>query len=221
MKDEADIRARWYKLIAAAFLPSATPRRLGINVIKAWTADFIALHKRTKGPLPVCNNCTSKCYYNYDVSQFMDKHAQLTFEQVMQRNDPPEAIAWAANNLTQHFFGTQDVDISYCFAVNWLKDQGLTTDAQQTFLDRVRLRLAEQYSLATIDPKVASSSPRSPEPQSLGPYGDGVRRQIVEVIVRQALVGAPWEEICAAVMKANNITPEEIKCELALRRSEH
>lgn len=53
-----------------------------------------------------------------------------------------------------------------------------------------------------------------------GSYGIGVRAQVFEVIVRQALAGAPWREICAGVMQVNDITPEEIEEELRRRREE-
>lgn len=45
-------------------------------------------------------------------------------------------------------------------------------------------------------------------------YGSGVRDQVFQVIVRQALTGAPWRDICAGPMLVNYITPEEIEDEL-------
>lgn len=48
-------------------------------------------------------------------------------------------------------------------------------------------------------------------------YGDGVRAQVFEVIVRQAIAGAPWQEICAGPMAVNNITPEEVEREVEHR----
>ncbi len=53
-----------------------------------------------------------------------------------------------------------------------------------------------------------------------GGYGEGVRRQVFEVIVRQAMVGAPWREICAGPMQVNSITAEEIEEELRRRRGD-
>lgn len=47
------------------------------------------------------------------------------------------------------------------------------------------------------------------------PYN--VRSQILEVIVRQALAGAPWREICAGPMLVNNITPQEVEAEIKKR----
>ncbi len=50
-----------------------------------------------------------------------------------------------------------------------------------------------------------------------GSYGMGVRQQVFEVIVRQALNGAPWREICETPMKVNNITEEEVQAEIDRR----
>lgn len=52
-----------------------------------------------------------------------------------------------------------------------------------------------------------------------GSYGMGVRQQVFEVIVRQALAGAPWREICAGPMSVNNIKPEEVEAEVKRRQS--
>ncbi len=49
-------------------------------------------------------------------------------------------------------------------------------------------------------------------------YGSGVRAQVFEVIVRQAMAGAPWREICAGVMVVNNINAEDIEAEVKRRR---
>ncbi len=48
-------------------------------------------------------------------------------------------------------------------------------------------------------------------------FGPGVRAQVFEVIVRQAIAGAPWREICAGPMRVNNISPEEVEYEVDRR----
>jgi Ca-activated chloride channel homolog len=50
-----------------------------------------------------------------------------------------------------------------------------------------------------------------------GSYGSGVRAQVFEVVVRQAIEGAPWREICAGPMQVNNISEEEVIQEVARR----
>lgn len=50
-----------------------------------------------------------------------------------------------------------------------------------------------------------------------GKYGAGVRSQVFEVIVRQAMAGAPWQKICQGPMQVNNITKEEVEEELKRR----
>lgn len=43
------------------------------------------------------------------------------------------------------------------------------------------------------------------------------RQQIFEVIVRQAISGAPWRTICQSPMQANKITEDEIVAEAKAR----
>jgi len=52
-----------------------------------------------------------------------------------------------------------------------------------------------------------------------GSYGSGVRAQVFEVIVRQALAGAPWQDICSGPMQVNNISPEEVEAEVKRRQA--
>ena len=49
-------------------------------------------------------------------------------------------------------------------------------------------------------------------------YGARVRAQVFEVVVRQAIAGAPWQEICRGPMQVNNITIEEVEEEVQKRR---
>jgi len=48
--------------------------------------------------------------------------------------------------------------------------------------------------------------------------GTGVRQQVFEVIVRQALAGAPWRQICAGPMQVNNIAENDIIEEVERRK---
>jgi hypothetical protein len=50
-----------------------------------------------------------------------------------------------------------------------------------------------------------------------GRYGNSIRQQVFEVIVRQALAGAPWREICSGPMAVNHIGPEEVEEEMRRR----
>jgi hypothetical protein len=52
-----------------------------------------------------------------------------------------------------------------------------------------------------------------------GAYGSGVRAQVLEVVVRQALAGAPWKEICKGPLAVNNITEAEVEAEVERRSS--
>jgi len=49
--------------------------------------------------------------------------------------------------------------------------------------------------------------------------GSDVRSQVFEVIVRQAITGAPWREICARPLRVNQITADEVEAEVSKRRN--
>lgn len=77
-----------------------------------------------------------------------------------------------------------------------------------------------QPALPQPKPAPSSSPPTTPfSGGASGSYGSGVRAQVFEVIVRQALAGAPWREICAGPMQVNNISPEEVEGEVRRRQS--
>ncbi|MBK9770046.1 MAG: hypothetical protein IPP57_04320 [Candidatus Obscuribacter sp.] len=67
-------------------------------------------------------------------------------------------------------------------------------------------------------PRPQVAAPTTPFPGTSGSYGSGVRAQVFEVIVRQALAGAPWREICAGPMQVNNISPDEVEVEVKRRQ---
>ena len=50
-----------------------------------------------------------------------------------------------------------------------------------------------------------------------GSYGSGVRAQIFELAVRQAMKSDTWRESCAAVMHVNKISIEEVETEVNKR----
>lgn len=68
-------------------------------------------------------------------------------------------------------------------------------------------------------PRPQVAAPTTPFPGSPGSYGSGVRAQVFEVIVRQALAGAPWREICAGPMSVNGISPDEVEGEVKRRQA--
>jgi hypothetical protein len=68
-------------------------------------------------------------------------------------------------------------------------------------------------------PVTSSSAITTPMVTGPGSYGSGVRAQVFEVIVRQALAGAPWQDICHGPMQVNNISPEEVEAEVKRRQA--
>lgn len=61
-------------------------------------------------------------------------------------------------------------------------------------------------------------APTPAPPAGPASYGSGVRPQVFEVIVRQAMAGAPWQEICSGPMQVNNISPAEVQQEVHRRQ---
>ncbi|RTL40158.1 MAG: hypothetical protein EKK48_17040 [Candidatus Melainabacteria bacterium] len=64
-------------------------------------------------------------------------------------------------------------------------------------------------------PKAAAA-----EAVALGAGSTTVRAQVLAVVARQAINGAPWKEICAGPMQVNNISVAEVETEI-LRLKRH
>jgi hypothetical protein len=84
--------------------------------------------------------------------------------------------------------------------------------------------MAVQPPPAGQSPAPRQAAPQQPAPTQpfapgAGSYGSGVRAQVFEVIVRQALAGAPWREICAGPMQVNNISADEVEAEVKRRQA--
>jgi hypothetical protein len=100
--------------------------------------------------------------------------------------------------------------------------QATTTQAElQPVGDPVGLASNLAYNASISNqaiPRPQVAAPTTPMMGS-GSYGSGVRAQVFEVIVRQALAGAPWREICAGPMQVNNISPDEVEGEVKRRQA--
>jgi zinc-ribbon domain len=66
--------------------------------------------------------------------------------------------------------------------------------------------------------KKLSRSFQNEEVEHFAQYGSALRDQVFEVVVRHALAGAPWKEICAGPMFVNDIDPLEIEAEVSRRK---
>jgi len=71
----------------------------------------------------------------------------------------------------------------------------------------------------TVDDSKVSALSASAALSAFVPYRTGVRQQVFEVIVRQAMAGAPWQDICRGPLEVNEISEEEILVELERRKS--
>jgi hypothetical protein len=66
--------------------------------------------------------------------------------------------------------------------------------------------------------KKLSRSFQNEEVEHFAQYGTALRDQVFEVVVRHALAGAPWKEICAGPMFVNDIDPLEVEAEVSRRK---
>jgi len=73
-------------------------------------------------------------------------------------------------------------------------------------------------TVADMIRNIFANGPKETPPVGEGKYGAVVRAQVLEVVVRQAIAGAPWQEICRGPMQVNNITIEEVEEEVQKRR---
>jgi tetratricopeptide (TPR) repeat protein len=48
---------------------------------------------------------------------------------------------------------------------------------------------------------------------------DSLRQAVMEIVVKQAVAGAPWKELCRGPMEINGITEAEIEAEVSRRKS--
>ncbi len=73
-------------------------------------------------------------------------------------------------------------------------------------------------TVAGLIRNIFTNSSKEKAPVDEGKYGAGVRAQVLEVVVRQAIAGAPWQEICRGPMQVNSITIEEVEEEVQKRK---
>jgi len=97
--------------------------------------------------------------------------------------------------------------------------QQLTGVCSAGFARRLGLGVLIARPAVALAPVAATAVSATAAIAGASAYGAGVRRQVFEVIVRQAIAGAPWQEICKGPMIVNNITEDEIKAEIARRKS--
>ncbi len=202
-QDKNEMKLQWLEFLALAFVPTTSARRLEKSVIDAWVNKFTGLNKRADGPLNTCGLCTSKCQYHYEVTAFINHSTmQSDFDIKITKQELPkdELIAYFLALQTIRLTGEWALDLSYCLGAHLLESQKLTSDDKLTLMHKVRTRIDEQ-----------SKTPPMPAAET--------RRLMLEVIVKQALIGADWRQLCAGVMQVNGITPEEVEAELSARKN--
>jgi hypothetical protein len=109
---------------------------------------------------------------------------------------------------------------------NWQKADGKPNTAgfmadnnQQTISSNSNSVLNPQAMTMSANDAQANTQASASFVSAVGSYGSGVRAQVFEVIVRQALAGTQWREICAVPMQSNNISPQEVETEVKRRQA--
>lgn len=217
----------WFGLIAPGFIPGDYNRSLDISVLRNWKRRLANLQKRDMGPMAACDLCTSQCFYNYEV-KVLEDHWGVPFDKARQREDSPKLAAHLALNLCASLGGAYDVDVAFCISAQTVQHQDSFEDAQYKFMADVRVEIekaidvykatiAQQQVNETLARSSGSSPVASTETTS---NADDLppRDQVFEVIVRMALSGAAWRQVCRPAMLVNNIEPEEIEAEIEKRK---
>lgn len=205
----------WYQLLSKAFIPTGADRRLDMVILRSWQEHLKSLQTEETGPMSACKLCRSKCQYRYEAQVLSQDQANiLDFNSRVNSTTTPaaEAAAWFTRLLSERHLHGGNLDLAYCFSLHLLNTfetpapdkHKLSSDAQLILSHRIRESLEETDSKAS-DLKQSELSIGS------------IRQQVFEVIVRQALKGAPWREICAGPMQVNQITPEEVEAEVRKR----
>ncbi|HEY9716612.1 MAG TPA: hypothetical protein V6C69_04030 [Trichormus sp.] len=227
-------RAQWLALLAQAFVPTKTRRRIEGFVMLDWRRNLLVLQKRDMGPLAACDMCTQKCVFGYDVTA-LDDGWRMRFDTARQHDNPASAVAKLALNLSGNLLGHPDADLAFCIAANAVKHQDTVEDTQIEFMAAVRAIIVAETP-ETKNVSTFSKAPRAPAAIGHMPTSEqkkeasgsvslthsdtgGLKReQVFEVIVRVALGGSAWRQICADSMQANQITEEEVENEVKRRR---
>lgn len=214
-------KGQWLSLLAPAFVPSNSNRRLDIEDLRDWRRNVLRLHKRDVGPLAACELCTSKCLYSYDV-RVSDEKWWLSFDSARQHANAPLSVALLSLSLALEMGAKLDTDLAFCIAANSIKHQDSFEDTQLSFMSEVRGYIEDIVARETAIP-AASSKPKDAEveaaPVKPADEADVKRRQILEVVVRVALSGSTtWKELCAETMQAHKISVDEVEKEVERRR---
>ena len=147
--DELEIQKQnWLAMMVPAFQLSAMNRRLDILELRKWRDDFLALQSRDQGPYATCGACTKKCHYRFELSEVTrDPKIRFDFNSSINRTDSSasDSAAWFCRLLCERLIGQFDLDIAYCLAVHFIKEQALSTDAQLVLLAKVRGLLESNF----------------------------------------------------------------------------
>jgi len=134
------VKAGWYELLAPAFIPANHNRRIEASKLKNWIESFLILHKRDEGPLSMCNSCTSKCFYDYDVSQIVTLETDRS-ELTTKISDIAAGIQYSkymSRHLTANHYNS---DLAFCIAAHLMPEKKISGELLNDTWKRIKQHL--------------------------------------------------------------------------------
>lgn len=217
VEEEEELSSGWYELMAPAFIAQGSPRRIDASQLKAFREKFFASTRRDFGPFDACEYCTNRCAYGHEVAKLRETYKFANFTNAVRAPNPAKFAAETVVNMCRQLTGGASVDLAYCIASSMVSDSDFSIPDMDNFLIELRVYADEMIQGAQEEAAPAATDAAKEKPSS-SLDKQGMRGQIFEVVVRQALAGAPWREICGQVMRLNNITDEEVEREVMRRR---
>jgi len=206
----------WYKLISRVFVPNNSDGRLNMTAMRQWQEHFVLMQNEESGPMSACKLCQAKCQYRYE-GQLLASDSSITlgFNDIVSNTTKPasESAAWFARLQSERYLQGSNLDLAYCLSLHLLESMETPSQEMHKISSDAQFILAKEIRDCLEETERKANELK----QSELPIG-GIRQQVFEVIVRQALKGAPWRELCAGPMQVNQITAEEIEAEVKKRR---
>lgn len=147
-------KQKWLDMMEPAFQPNSVNRRMEISNLQKWRDDFLELQQRELGPYAACGPCKKKCHYRFELSEVV-RDPKIRFDFNSSINNPErsasDATAWFCRLLTERLIGKFDADIAYCLAVQFIREQALSSDAQLVLLNKVRVLLEVDMQSAPVN----------------------------------------------------------------------
>ncbi len=214
--DADRLKEEWYDLLDAAFLESAV-KKFDIAAATRWQEKFLKQQQAEYGPLSACSSCTSKCLYHSEVSAIVSAE-QIKADYIKctanEFTTPQEAAAIFCNLLALKFMDDPSIDFQFCFAAHLVSIHELSDSGQVFLAGSIREKLLEQAGISTEN----LEAEKGPDIGVADFAKFSLRRQVLDLIVKQAVAGFDWRTVFAETMKNNDISIEDVENEIRKSR---